>query len=85
MVRRSPCRQYTFPTLDVIANATTFNGNVSLADWTLDKGDLSLTKDNEVALILTETNGGTRISSTRYVHYGQITATSTCTAPFRRC
>ncbi|KAL0069267.1 putative glycosidase CRH2 [Marasmius tenuissimus] len=26
-------------------------------------------------MILTETNGGTRISSTRYVHYGKITAT----------
>ncbi|KZV92477.1 hypothetical protein EXIGLDRAFT_614348 [Exidia glandulosa HHB12029] len=68
-------KTYTFPTLDVIANATTFNGNVSLADWTLDKGDLSLTNENEVAFILTETNGGTRISSTRYVHYGTITAT----------
>jgi hypothetical protein len=25
-------------------------------------------------MILTETNGGTRLSSTRYVHYGTITA-----------
>lgn len=28
----------------------------------------------ELVLLLTETNGGTRISSTRYVHYGTITA-----------
>jgi len=28
----------------------------------------------ELALLLTEQNGGTRISSTRYVHYGTITA-----------
>lgn len=29
----------------------------------------------ELALLLTETNGGTRISSTRYLHYGKVTAT----------
>lgn len=30
----------------------------------------------ELALLLTQTNGGTRISSTRYVHYGKIAARS---------
>lgn len=28
----------------------------------------------ELALLLTKDNGGTRISSTRHVHYGTITA-----------
>ena len=28
----------------------------------------------ELAMLLTQQNGGTRLSSTRYVHYGTITA-----------
>ena len=51
-----------------------FKKNAKQPWVTLDKGELSLTTDNEVVLILTESNGGTRISSTRYVHYGKITA-----------
>lgn len=30
----------------------------------------------ELALLLTENNGGSRISSTRYLHYGTVTARS---------
>jgi len=33
------------------------------------------TNGGELALLLTQANGGTRLSSTRYVHYGTITAT----------
>jgi len=29
----------------------------------------------ELAMLLTQDNGGTRLSSTRYVYYGTITAT----------
>ena len=45
---------------------------------TLDKGTIINTNSSggELALLLTETNGGTRLSSTRYVHYGTITARS---------
>lgn len=44
------------------------------ADWTVDKGSVQ-NSNGALALILTETNGGTRISSTRFVHYGTITTT----------
>jgi hypothetical protein len=30
----------------------------------------------ELGMLLTQTNGGTLLSSTRYVHYGEITARS---------
>ena len=46
------------------------------ADWVLDKGNIVNTNSSggELEMILTESNGGTRLSSTRYVHYGTITA-----------
>jgi beta-glucanase (GH16 family) len=55
-------------------------------DWVLDKGNIMNTNANggELALLLTETNGGTRLSSTRYVHYGTITATRTHPFPILR-
>ena len=34
------------------------------------------TSGGELALLLTENNGGSRISSTRYLHYGTVTARS---------
>jgi beta-glucanase (GH16 family) len=60
----------------IISNVTLYNGNASAYDWTLDKGNIMNTNSSggELALLLTEANGGTRISSTRYVHYGKITA-----------
>lgn len=42
-------------------------------DWVVDKGNI-LNDNGDLAVLLTETNGGTRLSSTRYVHYGTITA-----------
>ena len=46
------------------------------SDWVLDQGQLvsSNTSDPGIILTLTETNQGTRLSSTRFVHYGTITA-----------
>jgi hypothetical protein len=35
-----------------------------------------------IALTLTEQGGGSLLSSTRYVHYGQITARGMSTLPF---
>jgi hypothetical protein len=47
-------------------------------DWTLDKGNITTT-NGELGMILTESNGGTRLSSTRYLHYGTVTAKGTST------
>jgi hypothetical protein len=34
------------------------------------------TSGGELAMLLTQENGGTRLSSTRYLHYGTVTARS---------
>jgi len=68
---------YTFPTNDrILSNSTHYDGNSTKYDWVVDKGNIMNTGKNggEVALLLTKDNGGTRISSTKYVHYGTITA-----------
>ncbi|KAL0959606.1 hypothetical protein HGRIS_011313 [Hohenbuehelia grisea] len=61
----------------ILSNATFFDGNASEYDWVVDSGNIMNTNSSggELALLLTEENRGTRISSTRYVHYGTITAT----------
>ena len=72
--------QHTFPDLSrIIMNTTYYGGNATEYDWTLDKGQIinTNTSGGELALLLTETNGGTRLSSTRYVHYGTITTRRT--------
>ncbi|KAI3605291.1 cell wall glucanase [Moniliophthora roreri] len=69
--------KYTFADNSrILSNASFFDGNVSEYDWVVDKGSIMNTNSSggELALLLTQTNGGTRISSTRYVHYGKITA-----------
>jgi beta-glucanase (GH16 family) len=60
----------------ILGNATEFDGNATKYDWVLDKGNIVNTNQSggELEMILTESNGGTRLSSTRYVHYGTITA-----------
>ncbi|GLB42282.1 putative glycosyl hydrolases family 16 [Lyophyllum shimeji] len=60
----------------ILTNATYFNGNASEYDWVVNSGTIMNTNvsGGELAMILTENNGGTRLSSTRYVHYGTITA-----------
>jgi beta-glucanase (GH16 family) len=44
-------------------------------NWVVDKGNImnTNTSGGELALLLTKENGGTRISSTRYLHYGTVT------------
>lgn len=72
--------QHTFPDLSrIVMNTTYYDGNATEYDWTLDKGTIINTNSSggELALLLTETNGGTRLSSTRYLHYGTVTARST--------
>jgi len=60
----------------ILPNSTDFDGNATKYDWVVDKGNIINTNSSGGALgmILTENNGGTRLSSTRYVHYGTITA-----------
>ncbi|KAI0319316.1 concanavalin A-like lectin/glucanase domain-containing protein [Amylostereum chailletii] len=60
----------------IFSNATQFDGNATEYDWVVNTGNIMNTNSSggELALLLTEDNGGTRISSTRYVHYGTITA-----------
>ncbi|KAI0743192.1 concanavalin A-like lectin/glucanase domain-containing protein [Irpex lacteus] len=68
---------HKFADLSRIAmNATHYDGNATAFDWVLDKGDILNTNSSggELGMLLTEANGGTRLSSTRYVHYGTITA-----------
>ncbi|KAI0087408.1 concanavalin A-like lectin/glucanase domain-containing protein [Irpex rosettiformis] len=68
---------HKFPDLTRVAmNASHYDGNATAFDWVLDKGDIMNTNSSggELGMLLTETNGGTRISSTRYVHYGAISA-----------
>ncbi|KAL1405351.1 putative glycosidase CRH2 [Vanrija albida] len=56
----------------VLLNATQYNGNASKWDWVLEKGALVADPSgNGQRLTLTE-HGGTLLSSTRYIHYGQI-------------
>lgn len=47
----------------------------AMEDWVVNTGNITNTNANggELVMILTEDNGGTRLSSTRYVHYGTIT------------
>ncbi|KAG2748885.1 glycoside hydrolase family 16 protein [Suillus brevipes Sb2] len=61
----------------ILSNYTYFNGNASEYDWVVEQGSIiNTTSDGEpaIAVLLTESGGGTLLSSTRYVHYGQITA-----------
>lgn len=64
---------YLFNDLSVMVNHTEYEGNSTIHQWTIDEGSPAKA-DNNVALVLTETNKGTKISSTKYLHYGRITA-----------
>lgn len=66
--------QYTFTDQSrILSNSTLFDGNSSKYDWVIDKGSIQ-NNNGDVVLVLTQTNGGTRLSSTRYVYYGTINA-----------
>jgi len=74
-------KTYTFaPNNPTVINATLYDGNSTLHEWTSDAGMPLNTNNNggELALILTQDGRapqGTRLSSTEYVLYGTITAT----------
>ncbi|KAF8318508.1 hypothetical protein DL93DRAFT_401825 [Clavulina sp. PMI_390] len=67
---------YTFQDDTRLVNYTQYDGNATKWDFTIDHGDIYNLNDTagELALLLTETNGGTRLSSTRYMWYGSVTA-----------
>jgi len=66
---------YTFADQSrILTNSTFFDGNATEYDWTVDEGSIQ-SSNGDLAMILTETNGGTRLSSTRFVYYGTISAT----------
>lgn len=65
---------YTFADQSrILTNSTFFDGNATEYDWTVDEGTIQ-SSNGDLAMILTQTNGGTRLSSTRFVHYGTISA-----------
>jgi len=73
------CEDATYTFKDnsrILSNSTFFEGNATEYDWVVDKGNImnTNTSGGELAMILTQANGGTKISSTRYVYYGTITA-----------
>ncbi|SGZ14717.1 BQ5605_C029g10613 [Microbotryum silenes-dioicae] len=71
------CESYTFADTSRIAlNSSAYTGDAAKYDFTLDKqdGTTSLIQDGELALTLTEAGGGTRLSTTRAVLYGNIQA-----------
>jgi hypothetical protein len=67
---------YSFANLDrVQTNLTYWDGNVTKYDWTVDSGNVMPGSDNNsMVMTLSEANMGTKLSSTRYVHYGKISS-----------
>lgn len=60
-----------------MVKAAKYKGDTTLHDWVIEEGEVIIqnsTTGPEAALILMENEKGTKISSTRYVHYGTITA-----------
>ncbi|OXH41529.1 hypothetical protein J008_00612 [Cryptococcus neoformans] len=54
-------------------NVSLYDGNATAYDWVVNTGSLIASSDNDGArLILTQNNTGSKISSTRYLHYGTI-------------
>ncbi|GBE83780.1 concanavalin A-like lectin/glucanase domain-containing protein [Sparassis latifolia] len=70
-------RNITFANFDrILTNQTYYHGNASEYDLVVNQGNIMNmnTSGGELAMLLTESNGGTRLSTTTYVHYGQMTA-----------
>ncbi|KAG8955243.1 hypothetical protein FRC03_011244, partial [Tulasnella sp. 419] len=58
----------------ILLDAKAYEGNATTHDFVVDSGTTFITTDSELVLTLKKENNGTRISTTRYVHYGVITA-----------
>ncbi|KAJ7593282.1 concanavalin A-like lectin/glucanase domain-containing protein [Mycena floridula] len=71
------CKTQTYNFQDtsrILMDSTQFDGSPDTYDWVVDGGNVEV-KNDELVMILTETNAGTRLSSTRFIHYGTVTAT----------
>ncbi|KAJ7284511.1 glycoside hydrolase family 16 protein [Mycena rebaudengoi] len=71
------CKSKTYTFKDgsrILTNSTTQYGDPNKYDWVVDGGAVSVA-NGELSMLLTETNDGVRLSSTRYIHYGTITTT----------
>ncbi|KAJ7163916.1 concanavalin A-like lectin/glucanase domain-containing protein [Mycena crocata] len=71
------CKSTTYTFEDesrILTNSTLNDGDANKYDWVVDGGTVSVA-NGELSMLLTETNNGVRLSSTRFVHYGTITAT----------
>ncbi|WVQ72231.1 hypothetical protein IAR50_001780 [Cryptococcus sp. DSM 104548] len=55
----------------VVQNASDYTGNATALDWVVSSGSL-VSLDDGARLILTQGNGGTKISSARYMLYGTV-------------
>jgi len=64
---------FIFENTTRIQRAEDYNGNASNYDWVLEGGNITIVEES-LAMILTESNGGTRLASTRYMHYAKMTA-----------
>ncbi|EOR00327.1 hypothetical protein E3P89_00903 [Wallemia ichthyophaga] len=57
----------------IMQNPDEYHGEADEYDFTLDKGDIAR-EDNMLTMIMTEDNKGTKLSSTRYMLYGEFNA-----------
>jgi len=70
------CQSATYDLTDtsrILTNGSFYDGNATAHDFIVDKGNIQQS-NGELGVILTQDNGGTRLSSTRYVYYGRMTA-----------
>ncbi|TFK21830.1 hypothetical protein FA15DRAFT_672203 [Coprinopsis marcescibilis] len=64
---------FTFPDTSRVINSTLYEGDAAKHDWVIEGGNVEA-RNGDLILTLTENDKGTKISSTRYVHYGTISA-----------
>lgn len=65
---------YTFQNASRLVNATIYNNDPTNVDFTVDQGTPLITNQGQLVLTMTKAQGGTKISSTRAVLYGNIVA-----------
>ncbi|KAI5475891.1 Utr2p [Pseudohyphozyma bogoriensis] len=65
--------QLTFSSSTPIIAYDSYNNDATAANWTLDSGN-AFVNDSNLVLTLTKSNGGTRVSTTRAIWYGNVTA-----------
>jgi len=57
----------------VLSNSSLFDNNATAYDFIVESGNI-MNSGGDLVMLLTQANGGTRLSSTRYIHYGTVTA-----------